>query len=271
MIIGGFLSLGKGIDEQFSFNEEFFFLVMLPPIIFASGFNLRKDYFFYNLGTILVFAFVGTAIATAVIAGLLYWLSEHVYELKMNECLIFASLISAIDPVATIVTMQSAGVGGRLFALVFGEAVLNDAVAIVINGVFLEVAEDDENILTELGIAVPKILLISIASVLIGVGIALGSAFVFKKANFGSNIMLEVTLFFILGLLPYMVCGLHEALSGIMAILFSGIFFDYYTYYHLTIESQTTVKIIIHMMEFLSEGFVFFFLGTALWRGYANW
>merc|ERR1719317_774125 len=95
MIIGGFLSLGKGIDEEFSFDEEFFFIVMLPPIIFASGFNLRKDYFFYNFGTILVYAFIGTAIATAVIAGLLYWLSLYFYEeLLLNECLIFASLIS---------------------------------------------------------------------------------------------------------------------------------------------------------------------------------
>jgi len=271
MIVGGFMSLRRDLQDSFSFDGEFFFLVMLPPIIFASGFNLRKDYFFYNLGTILLYAFVGTAIATGVIAWLLKWLSPWTYELTLNECLIFASLISAIDPVATIVTMQAAGVGGRLFALIFGEAVLNDAVAIVIEEVFLDVAEDNKDILTELGIAVPRILLISIASVLIGVIIALGSAFLFKKANFGSNVVLEVTLFLILGLLPYMICGLHKALSGIMAILFSGIFFDYYTYYHLTIEGQTTVKIIIHMLEFLSEGFVFFFLGTALWRSNNKW
>jgi len=272
MALGGLLSLHQGMDEQFSFNEEFFFLVMLPPIIFASGFNLRKDYFFYNLGTILVFAFVGTAIATAVIAGLLYWLSEHVYELKMNECLIFASLISAIDPVATIVTMQAAGVGGRLYALIFGEAVLNDAVAIVINGVFLEVAEENKDIFAELAISIPKILGITVASVLIGVITALGSALLYKKSQLRENHVLEVALFFILGMIPYMMCAsAHGNLSGIMAILFSGIFFDYYTYYHLSKEGKTAVKVIVHMLEFVFEGFIFFFLGTSIWSTNNKW
>jgi len=266
MIVGGLLSLHKGMDEQFSFNEEFFFLVMLPPIIFASGFNLRKDYFFYNVGTILVYAFAGTAIATAVIAGLLYWLSEYVYELNLNECLIFASLISAIDPVATIVTMQAAGVGGRLYALIFGEAVLNDAVAIVINGVFLEVAEEDKDIYAELAIAVPKILGITVASVLIGVIMALGSAYLYKKSQLRENHVLEVALFFILGMIPYMMCASANGyLSGIMSVLFSGIFFDYYTYYHMSREGKTAIKVIVHMLEFVFEGFIFFFLGTSIW------
>lgn len=272
MIVGGLLSLHKGMDEEFSFNEEFFFLVMLPPIIFASGFNLRKDFFFYNVGTILVYAFAGTAIATAVIAGLLYWLSEHVYELNLNECLIFASLISAIDPVATIVTMQAAGVGGRLYALIFGEAVLNDAVAIVINGVFIGVAEEQKDIFAELAIAVPRILGITVASVLIGVITALGSALLYKKSQLRENHVLEVSLFFILGMIPYMICESTQGnLSGIMAILFSGIFFDYYTYYHLSKEGKTAVKVIVHMLEFVFEGFIFFFLGTSLWSPNNKW
>jgi len=270
MIVGGLLSLHKGMDEEFSFNEEFFFLVMLPPIIFASGFNLRKDFFFYNFGTILVYAFAGTAIATAVIAGLLNWLSEHVYKLDMNECLIFASLISAIDPVATIVTMQAAGVGGRLYALIFGEAVLNDAVAIVINGVFIGVAEEEKDIFAESAIAVPKILGITVASVLIGVLTALASALLYKKSQLRENHVLEVSLFFILGMIPYMICQSCN-LSGIMAILFSGIFFDYYTYYHLSKEGKTAVKVIVHMLEFVFEGFIFFFLGTSLWSPNNKW
>lgn len=267
MLVGALISLEEDVEDKFSFNEEFFFLVMLPPIIFASGFNVRKEYFFYNFGTILLYAFVGTAIATTVTAVLLNWLSKYTYELSLNECLIFASLISAIDPVATIVTMQAAGVGGRLYAVIFGEAVLNDAVAIVINNVFLEVAEEDKDILSEFMIAGPKIIFISIASVLIGVFIALGSSYMYKKSNLKENHVLEVTLFFILGLMPYMICeSSHGWLSGIMAILFSGIFFDYYAYYHLSREGQTSVKVIVHMLEFVSEGFIFFFLGSALWR-----
>lgn len=272
MIVGAFLSLTNVMDEEYSFDEEFFFLIMLPPIIFASGFKVRKDYFFYNFGTICVYAFAGTAIATAVIALILYFFSEYAYKLTLNECLIFASLISAIDPVATIVTMHAAGVGGQLYALIFGEAVLNDAVAIVINSVFLEVAEKDKNILQELAIAIPKILLITVASIAIGLLISMGAAWMFKKANLKENHVLEVFLFFLLGILPYMLCEVtHGWLSGIMAILFSGIFFDYYTFYHLSKTGQQSVKVMVHMMEFIFEGFIFFFLGTALWDKKNNW
>jgi len=270
MVIGAFISLEKDVERRFSFHEDFFFLVMLPPIIFASGFNLRKDPFFYNFGTIVLYAFVGTAVATLVIALFLNYFSKYTYELKPNECLIFASLISAIDPVATIVTMQSSGVSNRLFALIFGEAVLNDAVAIVINDVFLQVAEDDKDIGSELLIAVPEIIGISIASVSIGVVIALGSSYLYKKSNLKENHVLEVTLFFILGIIPYMICdNIH--LSGIMAILFSGIFFNYYTYYHLSSKGKIAVNIIVDMMEFVSEAFIFFFLGSALWRSNNKW
>lgn len=272
MICGGILRAANFMDDEFRFNEEFFFLVMLPPIIFASGFKVRKDYLFYNIGTIIVYAFAGTAIATTVIACILYWFSHLAYKLDLNECLIYASLISAIDPVATIVSMTAAGVGGRLYALIFGEAVLNDAVAIVINGVFLDVAEEDKNIVEELAIAIPKILFITVFSIAIGLGVSAVAAYMFKKSKLKENHTLEVFLFFLLGIVPYMICeSTHGWLSGIMAILFSGIFFDYYTWYHLSDEAQGAVKVIVHMLEFVFEGFIFFFLGAALWDSRNNW
>lgn len=49
MVVGFFISLEEDVEKMFSFHEDFFFLVMLPPIIFASGFNLRKDFFFLQL------------------------------------------------------------------------------------------------------------------------------------------------------------------------------------------------------------------------------
>jgi len=37
------------------------------------------------------------------------------------------------------------------------------------------------------------------------------------------------------------------------------------------LEGQTSVKVIVHMLEFVSEGFIFFFLGAALWRSSNHW
>ena len=142
-----------------SFSPTAFFLVLLPPIIFESGYNLHKGNFFANLGSILLFAIVGTLISALVVGGGVYILgvADLVYPLNFVESFAFGkniskyirffpwnqfheffftiisgSLISAVDPVATLAIFQALDVDPVLNMLVFGESILNDAVAIVL-------------------------------------------------------------------------------------------------------------------------------------------
>ncbi|ELT96886.1 hypothetical protein CAPTEDRAFT_120741, partial [Capitella teleta] len=116
------------------FPPTMFFLVLLPPIIFESGYNLHKGNFFANIGTILLFAIAGTVISAMIVGGGIYLLgkAQLVYQLDLVESFAFGSLISAVDPVATLAIFQAIEVDQVLYMLVFGESVLNDAVAIVL-------------------------------------------------------------------------------------------------------------------------------------------
>ena len=104
----------------------------------------RRKHFFQNFTAITLFAVVGTFISTFIIAyatytvGRLGWVAVDVSS--PAESLLFGALISAVNPVATLsvmdIIMGAESPGEKcdplLYSLVFGESVLNDAVAIVL-------------------------------------------------------------------------------------------------------------------------------------------
>ena len=53
-------------------------------------------------------------------------------SLTLNESFAFGSLISATDPVAVLAIFKEFNVERNLFALVFGESTLNDAISIIL-------------------------------------------------------------------------------------------------------------------------------------------
>ena len=55
-------------------------------------------------------------------------------HMSFIDCLLFGAIISATDPVTVLAVFKELKVDVNLDALLFGESVLNDAVAIVLVG-----------------------------------------------------------------------------------------------------------------------------------------
>lgn len=51
-----------------------------------------------------------------------------------QENLLFASIISAVDPVAALAVFEDVGVNEQLYIVIFGEGLFNDAVTVVSSG-----------------------------------------------------------------------------------------------------------------------------------------
>jgi len=201
--------------KEEAFSPTAFFLVLLPPIIFESGYNLHKGNFFQNIGSILVFAILGTTISALVIGAGVYvlGLAEVAYQLSFVESFAFGSLISAVDPVATVAIFHAMNVDPVLNMLVFGESILNDAVAIVLTTSILESSSptmtSSETFITGFN----RFCLMFFASAGIGVLFALASALLLKHVDLRKNPSLEFGIMLVFTYAPYALAeGIH--LSG---------------------------------------------------------
>ncbi|XP_030009679.1 sodium/hydrogen exchanger 6-like isoform X1 [Sphaeramia orbicularis] len=147
----GEVSRGKGHQVQddemlrkVTFDPEVFFNILLPPIIFHAGYSLKRRHFFRNIGSILAYAFMGTVISCFVIGLIMYGFVSFMKvvgqlggDFYFTDCLFFGAIVSATDPVTVLAIFNELKVDVDLYALLFGESVLNDAVAIVLSSVLL--------------------------------------------------------------------------------------------------------------------------------------
>ena len=186
------------------------------------------------------------------------------YEITFLESFVFSSLISAVDPVATLAVFHSLSVDETLEVLCFGESVLNDAVAIVLYRTFLGFRGDNNSMGTAVIFkCIGRFFLISFGSVTIGIVFALASALLFKYTKLYNYPSLEFCTLFIFSYLPYLIAEGLE-LSGIMAILFCGIVMSHYTHYNLSLATRVTSQHTFRALAFIAENFVFASLGMAV-------
>lgn len=211
------------------FNPQVFFFGFLPPIIFNSGFHLKRRLFYQNFGGIFCLAVVGTCISIFVVSCGVYLLSRGLSPLvasasplSMIECVCFASLISSTDPVATLAVFQSLRVDPMVFYLVFGESVLNDAIAITVFRVTSKFVGYDMRLADVLTCSI-NFVIVFVASCGVGYIFGIVSALLFRLVDFRHHKLATVAVFVSVVYIPFFLSETLQ-LSGIVTILFAGKF-----------------------------------------------
>jgi len=99
-----------------TFDANFFFYFILPPIIFASGYNMKRKIFFKNIKNIMIFGLASTLLQFIVFSFFTwivvqmdilwkYSIDTGVYEpftLSIMEIMLMCSLLVCSDAVAAI-------------------------------------------------------------------------------------------------------------------------------------------------------------------------
>ena len=267
-----FLALAAGNDtisahEKFDF--EFFMTWLLPPIIFEAGYNMNVPAFLANLGPTMFFAFVGTFASTFVVGGLVWYAGQVglCYPMGLLASLTFGSLISATDPVTVLAVFQKLGVKVDLFSMVFGESVLNDAVAIVLSRTLLGFNKPGTEVNTEsIMAAVASFCTIFGGSLIIGAFYGIISALVFKKLDMRHHaelLFMQAALSFAFPWAAYFTSEALE-LSGIVTILFCGMIMAVYTRYNFSPEARKLTAQAYKCVALVAETYVFVYLGMAV-------
>ncbi|KAL3643299.1 Sodium/hydrogen exchanger 6 [Castilleja foliolosa] len=230
LIVGGLANISNtetNIRAWFNFHEEFFFLIQ----------SATCKPFFSNFGAIVTFAIFGTFVASMVTGILVYLggVTFLIYKLPFVECLMFGALISATDPVTVLSIFQELGTDVNLYALVFGESVLNDAMAISLYRTM---------------------------------------SMVRSHMSSDQNLFMVVVRFletFVGSLSAVYMLAEGLGLSGIVSILFTGIVMKHYSFSNLSDSSQKFVSAFFHLISSLAETFVFIYMGFDIAMEQHSW
>ncbi|XP_008214679.1 sodium/hydrogen exchanger 7 isoform X5 [Nasonia vitripennis] len=261
------------IDKKATFDPEIFFNIILPPIIFHAGYSLKRKYFFRNLGAILMYALVGTTVSSFIIGALMYAFMQLIPHLSTSftflDTLYFGALISPTDPLTIISIFNDLHVDVNLYALVFGESVLNDAVAIVLSGAIQNYGEryltpgSNKFELVAFFQAMGDFVGIFSLSLFIGATMGCITALLTKFTRVRDFPLLESALFVLMSYSTFLIAEASD-LTGVVAVLFCGICQAHYTYNNLSSDSRQRTKQLFELLNFLAENFIFSYIGVSM-------
>lgn len=282
--VGALIRLVPNLRRDLQFQPETFFLFLLPPIIFASGYNVKNSSFFGNIGSICCLGFVGTLVSTALV-GLGLNVAGTVMpsvvspRLGLVEAFAFGAVLSALDTVATVSIFTSLGVHDRLYMLVFGESVMNDAASIVSYRTLRALLAHGSKsggappppgppapasfTAAQGGMALADFFLVTLGSVLVGATFGVACSLVFKYTKLRLQPHLETAVFWLFPYLSYLTAENVE-LSGVMSLLFCGIIMGRYAYFNLSPENQIASPVSATIISVLAETYIFAYLGMSV-------
>ncbi len=242
------------IDDQYIIN---FFL---PPIILDSAYHIYTKQLLYQLDGVLAFAVVGTAFNILALGFSLYGVYGLSNGLDIMECLLFSSIVSAVDPVAVLAVFNQLGVSFPLYIIIFGESLLNDGITIVFFETVEKLAEESDIKAEMYAYVALSFFTVSLGG--FGIGFAMGilSALACRCTSLRSR-MLEPLIIL---LSAYMSFILSQMLhwSGFIALIVCGLTQKRYAFPNLFEKTRVTVVEGTETIATMAESLIFLLLGV---------
>ncbi|MFW9967830.1 MAG: cation:proton antiporter, partial [Candidatus Thorarchaeota archaeon] len=250
---------------------EFVAQLTLAAVLFYAGLTLNIKELRLSLGPVLLLATLGVLL-TSVIAGITIALILGSSIVVVAAAYLIGAILSPTDPAALFSVLETGGVRvkRRLFAILEGEAVFNDATSVVLvltvfePLVVLALAQ-------EWSLVILDFILSMGLGVLIGYAMAYGIGWLLHKTGGDTDIAILTAA------TPILTYGIGEAISllleganlpgvhpGALACVFTGIFMANAKRIGLEILPQKSMRGVMKNVSFAFEIVIFILLGFTL-------
>jgi Na+/H+ antiporter len=251
LVLGGLaIGLVPGLPDV-QVDPDVIFLVFLPPLLAAAGFYASPQELRAELRP-LAFLSIGLVLATmAAVALVAHALIDG---LSWPAAFVLGAVVAPTDPIAATATFARLGVPDRVGLLVEGEAMINDATALVAFRVAVAAAVTGT---FSAGDAVVDFVTAAAGGVLVGLAAGELQRRVLRRLEDRSLAILLTLLF------PYAAyIGAEEAgVSGVLAAVVAGLYFGWYQHDALSADTRLSGIAFWEVLVFGLNAMVFLLLG----------
>lgn len=189
-------------------------LVFLPPLLFRASFLTSPRTLRANL-TPLALLSVGLVVATAFAVAAAVALV--VPGLSFAEGLVLGAVVGPTDPVAAAAVFSRLGAPRRVTDLVEGEALVNDATALVLLGVAVQTVTDGAPGLADASATIALAVLGGVA-----IGVVVARVVMVVRGWLGDDVGVQLLLSLLTPFLAYVPAD-HVHASGVLAVVTAGV------------------------------------------------
>ncbi len=205
---------------RLGFSAEAFIFIFLPPLLFTAGLTIDVRLMIDELSGVLLLAVVAVMVTTVVVG---YSLNAFT-DIGLVACLLLGSIVATTDPAAVISIFRDLGAPRRLTTLVAGESLFNDAAAIAIFTLLLDVLVGAQQL--DIWAGMGAFLVDFIGGALAGYLLARLVCSLLRRMR--NTPVAEITLSVALAYLTFIVGEVYLQVSGVVAVVTAALTFAVY-------------------------------------------
>ena len=255
LVVGGLvLSLIPGMPN-ISLNPDVFFLVLLPPLLFASASNTSLRDLHSNLSYILLLVF---GLVTITVFGVAYCSRWFIPGIDFQSGLVLGAVVSTTDAIAASSIARRLGLPQRIIDIIEGESLMNDATGLVALELSVALLLKGQHLSFSQGSL--YLLYLIVAGVATGLLVAWLMHWV---QRYVTDSPIEITISLLAPYLSYLVADEIRA-SGVLAVVVCGLYFGRKNSELLSTRARIESDAVWETLDFLLNGVVFIVMGLQL-------